>query len=156
MNDIVDNQVVYMLFEGGSMAVFTMTAFAQGGRKTRLFGTKGEIYGYGSEIKNFDFLAESIHTIDTKASDATINGGYDGGDFGLMKRFVSAVANDDPTLILSGPDITLAGHLQYLPLNAPGKKTRLFPCLRNFLNIMEMKLHFLISVVSQTIKKNRK
>ena len=37
--------------------------------------------------------------------------GAGGGDFGLMKSFVEAVAHQDPARILSGPDETLESHL---------------------------------------------
>ncbi|MEI8246852.1 MAG: Gfo/Idh/MocA family oxidoreductase, partial [Lentisphaerota bacterium] len=110
-NDVVDNQVVNMLFEGGRTVTFTMTAFAQGGRKTRIFGTKGEIYGDSSEIKIFDFLTQQTETVDTNASEGSILGGHGGGDGGLMERFVTALATDDASQILSGPDATLESHL---------------------------------------------
>ena len=65
-NDVVDNQVVNMLFEGGRTASFTMTAFnAAGHRKTHIFGTRGSLYGDGTRITRFDFLSDqtesSIH-----------------------------------------------------------------------------------------------
>jgi hypothetical protein len=110
-NDVVDNQVVNMLFEGGRTVTFTMTAFAQGGRKTRIFGTRGEINGNGSEIKIFNFLTQKTEIVDTNASDGSILGGHGGGDGGLMESFVTALATDDASQILSGPDATLESHL---------------------------------------------
>jgi predicted dehydrogenase len=116
-NDVVDHQVVNMLFENGKTAVFTMTAFNQAGhRKTRIFGTRGEIYGDGEKIHIFDFLTDQTRVIDTEATSATADGGraalggHGGGDYGLMDRFVSAVCNNDPSLILSGPDESLETH----------------------------------------------
>ena len=110
-NDVVDNQVVNMLFEGGRTVAFTMTAFAHGGRKTRIFGTKGEIHGDSSEIKIFDFLTQTSKVADTNASEGSILGGHGGGDGGLMESFVTALATNDPSQILSGPDATLESHL---------------------------------------------
>ncbi|OGV46449.1 MAG: oxidoreductase [Lentisphaerae bacterium GWF2_44_16] len=110
-NDVVDNQVVNMLFEGGRTVVFTMTAFVHHGRKTRIFGTKGDIYGDGSKIEIFDFLTQKTETVDTNASDATILGGHGGGDYGIMDSFIKAVAENNPKLIISGPDETLESHL---------------------------------------------
>ncbi len=110
-NDVVDNQVVNMLFEGGRTVAFTMTAFAQGGRKTRIFGTRGEINGNGSEITIFNFLTQKTEIVDTNASDGSILGGHGGGDGGLMESFVTALATDDASQILSGPDATLESHL---------------------------------------------
>ncbi len=110
-NDVVDNQVVNMLFEGGRTATFTMTAFAKGGRKTRIFGSKGEIYGDSSKIEIFDFLTQKTETINTNASEGSVLGGHGGGDGKLMDSFVAAIAEDTPSRILSGPDATLESHL---------------------------------------------
>jgi len=110
-NDVVDNQVVNMLFDGGRTVTFTMTAFAHGGRKTRIFGTRGEICGDSSEIRIFDFLTQKTAIVDTNASEGSILGGHGGGDGGLMERFVTALATDDASQILSGPDATLESHL---------------------------------------------
>jgi predicted dehydrogenase len=110
-NDVVDNQVVNMLFEGGETAVFTMTAFNKNDhRKTRIFGTRGELYGDGVTIEHYDFLSEQTHIIQTPAIDSSILGGHGGGDYGLMDRFVAAVAQGDQSLILSGPDDSLESH----------------------------------------------
>lgn len=110
-NDVIDNQVVNLSFEGGGTASFLLTAFAKGGRKTRFFGSRGEMYGDGSEIRIFDFLTEETTVIDTKAPDGTILGGHGGGDYKLMDGFVSALAGNDPSKILSGPDDALDSHL---------------------------------------------
>ncbi len=111
-NDVVDNQVVNMLFAGGRTCSFTMTAFNEGGnRRTRVFGTRGELIGDGSTIEHFDFLTNQRQVIDTRASDGTVAGGPGGGDFGLMQAFVAAVASQDPSPILSGPEETLDTHM---------------------------------------------
>ena len=111
-NDVVDHQVVILEYEGGATASFTMTAFNKGGgRKTRIFGTHGEIEGDSSEIKLFDFRTKEWENIDTNASDSSILGGHGGGDFGLMASFIDAVATGDPSRILSGPGETLETHL---------------------------------------------
>jgi len=111
-NDVVDHQVVNFQFQGDRTAVFTMTAFNKGsGRKTRIFGTRGEIYGDDRTLEHVDFLTDAVETIDTSAEDSSILGGHGGGDFGLMYAFVNAVAKNDPSLILSGPQETLESHL---------------------------------------------
>ncbi len=111
-NDVVDNQVVNMQFEGGATASFTMTAFNQGGhRRTDIFGTRGEIRGDGNTIRVFDFLTDTWSNVEINAGSADVTGGHGGGDTVLMQRFVQAVAERDASLVLSGPDETLESHL---------------------------------------------
>jgi predicted dehydrogenase len=116
-NDVVDHQVVNMVFENGATAVFTMTAFTKAAhRKTRIFGTRGEIFGDGQMIEIFDFLTDQTRVIDSEAASADASGhgaalgGHGGGDYGLMDHFVAAVAENNPGLILSGPDESLETH----------------------------------------------
>ena len=111
-NDVVDNQVVNMEFDGGATATFTMTAFNKGGhRETHIFGTKGHLFGDGSVIRHYDFLTGEETLIDTRAGEASLLGGHGGGDGGLMNAFVTAVADNDPGKILTGADETLESHL---------------------------------------------
>ncbi len=111
-NDVVDHQVVAMQFEGGAAATFTMMAFTRARpRETRIFGTRGELYGDGQTIEVYDFLTGQTETIDTQLSDGSILSGHGGGDEGLMRRFVAALSHNDPREILSGPDATLESHM---------------------------------------------
>ncbi len=112
-NDVVDHQVVNLTFADDATVSFTMTAFAQGrGRETHIFGTRGEICGDSRHIRIYDFLTDTEETIDTEhTSDGSILSGHGGGDFGIMKAFVRAIADNDPNAILSGPDETLESHL---------------------------------------------
>lgn len=110
-NDVVDHQVVSLQFAGGRTAVFTMTAFNRGGdRKTRIFGTRGEIRGDGRVLEHFDFLTDRTETFDTQVPEGTILGGHGGGDYGLMDAFIAAVAENDPSRILSGVEETFESH----------------------------------------------
>ena len=112
-NDVVDHQVVDLLFAGGATGSFTMTAFTKGrDRETRIFGTRGELYGNGQRIEIYDFLTDQTETIDVAvASDGSIITGHGGGDARLMEQFVAAVATNDPTKILSGAAESLETHL---------------------------------------------
>lgn len=111
-NDVVDHQVVNLLFEGGRTAAFTMTGFNEGGhRKTRIFGTRGALYGDGNCIEHVDFLTDAKRTIDTRAADGSIQGGHGGGDDGLMAAFLAAVGTGDRSHILSGLEESLETHL---------------------------------------------
>ena len=112
-NDVVDNQVVNMMFEDGSTVSMTMTAFNfNSGRKTRIFGTKGEIDTDSTIITIRHFLDDTTRVVDTNTlNDGGILSGHGGGDMGLMQNFVQAVAENDPSLILTGIDETLESHL---------------------------------------------
>ena len=110
-NDVVDHQVVNFLFEDGRTASFTMTAFCRArGRQTRLFGTTGEITGDGKTIEVFDFMTDRTVVIAPYADDPAAGGGHGGGDGALLDAFLDAVADNDPSKILSGPDETLQTH----------------------------------------------
>lgn len=112
-NDVVDHQVVSMDFAGGRTATFTMMAFTQmRHRETTIFGTQGELVGDGRTIRHYDFLTDTTTEIDTEADgDGAVLDFHGGGDFGLMDAFVRAVAEQDASHILTGPDETLASHL---------------------------------------------
>ena len=110
-NDVVDHQVVNMDFAGGQIATFTMSAFTPWEeRKTKLFGSLGQLYGDGSTIEHYDFLTEQLKIYETPPVDQSLMEHHGGGDFNLMTSFVSAVANDDPEPILSGPKESLETH----------------------------------------------
>lgn len=112
-NDVVDHQVVNFQFTRGATASFTMTAFTRArGRETRIFGTRGELYGDSQMIRVYDFMTGETTELDTEiSSDGSILSGHGGGDDGLMQAFLAAVAQNNPALILSGPQETLESHL---------------------------------------------
>jgi predicted dehydrogenase len=125
-NDVVDHQVVNLRFAGGATASFTMTGFTrQRDRETRIFGTRGEIFGDGSTIELHDFLTDTTETIRTDvASDGSIVTGHGGGDARLMEQFVAAVAAKDPGRILSGPAESLETHLMVFAAEAARRDGR--------------------------------
>jgi predicted dehydrogenase len=112
-NDVVDHQVVAMEFDGGPTGTFVMTAFNAGGhRRTRLFGTRGELEGDGETVRVYDFLTGTDEVLAARSpGDATAGGGHGGGDWGLMDAFVRAVATGDRSHILTGPRASLEAHL---------------------------------------------
>ena len=110
-NDVVDNQVVNMMFSGGQTASFTMTAFTDDrGRQTKIFGTRGQIIGDSKVIQVFDFLTDKKTEYDLGNANITNTGGHGGGDYNLIRCFVDGVRNKDQSLLLSGADETLASH----------------------------------------------
>ncbi|MFW9963830.1 MAG: Gfo/Idh/MocA family protein [Candidatus Sifarchaeia archaeon] len=114
-NDVVDHQIVNMEFEGGETASFTMTGFTKARqRETRIFGTYGEIYANSEKIQLHQFLNGKTEIIDTTIDAPRIPNSlteHGGGDYALIDTFVSAVSQNDASLILSGPEETLETHL---------------------------------------------
>jgi len=110
-NDVVDHQVVNLLYETGATASFTMIGTSETRhRQTTIYGTRGELRGNGERILHYDFLTEALNEFVT-ATPAFASDGHGGGDYALMKSFVAAVANRDPGIILSGPLEALETHL---------------------------------------------
>jgi predicted dehydrogenase len=123
-NDVVDHQVVNLLYENGATASFTMIGTSRiRDRETILFGTRGELRGDGTKITHYDFLTEKTKEIDIEHA----AGGHGGGDFGLMSRFVEAVAKHDPSYILSGPAESLETHLTVFAAEQARRENRVLP-----------------------------
>ncbi|ADD44621.1 Gfo/Idh/MocA family protein [Stackebrandtia nassauensis] len=112
-NDVVDNQVVNMEFDNGVTGTFTVTAFTPfEDRKTRIFGSHGMIEGDGQEIRVFDFNTEKTTISKVKAIGGVGAGaGHGGGDAALIETFCRAVAENDQSIVLSGPNESLETHL---------------------------------------------
>lgn len=112
-NDVVDHQVVAMEFEDGASGVFTMTGFNAGGhRRTRIFGTLGELVTDGERVEVYEFGASTTEVLTPQTTgDATADGGHGGGDAGLMDAFTHAVATGDTTGIFSDAAHALSSHL---------------------------------------------
>jgi predicted dehydrogenase len=125
-NDVVDHQVVNMEFEDGETASFTMTAFTKARqRETRIFGTRGEIYGNGTKIQVYEFLTGKSEIIDTSAEDPTTLADHGGGDYGLIHSFITAVLENDPSKILSGPEESLESHLMVFAAERSRKEKKI-------------------------------
>lgn len=112
-NDVVDHQVVNMEFADGITGTFTVTAFtAMEDRKTRIFGSQGMIEGDGDYVRVYDFRSEKTTITKVKKTGGVGAGaGHGGGDAGMVEAFVHAVAENDQSLVLSGPDESLETHL---------------------------------------------
>lgn len=114
-NDVVDQQVVNMEFEGGRTAAFTMTAFTRPRpRVDDIFCTNAEVNGDGRYLEVFDFVSGTSRTVDTYAGAAdgqshTAADGHGGGDAGVVDAFLRAIAGDDPSLV-TDPEEILESH----------------------------------------------
>lgn len=113
-NDVVDNQVVNLEFEGGRTSSFTMISFSQDicVRKTRIYGTHGQLECDGTNIIYYDFKGEGrTEKIYCDPAPPTRMSGHSGADYYLMRNFVNAVDKKNPSFVLSGPLETLESHL---------------------------------------------
>ena len=109
-NDVVDHQVVNMEFEEDITVAFSMEALSHyGGRRTRIFGTKGDLVGDESQMLMTDFLTGKQET--WKPGKAKEGSGHGGGDHGLVHDFIQAVSQQDPTLLTSTIEASMESHL---------------------------------------------
>lgn len=111
-NDVVDNQIVSMEFADGATASITVTAFAAlEHRKTRIFGTRGSIEGDGVHLRVHDFTSDTVTEITvTGNDDASMAGGHGGADAALAQAFFEAVRDNDPSILLTDGQGSLATH----------------------------------------------
>jgi len=118
-NDVCDQQIVNMEFENGTTASMSMVAFTEAmcARKTRIFGTRGQLEGDGSdEIKVYDFVTRQTTVINPSKEGAfndLVKSGHGGGDYELLQSFIYACVSGDERYILSGAKETfvLDSHL---------------------------------------------
>lgn len=124
-NDVVDHQVVNLLFKKGATASFTMNAFNKGGRQIRIMGTKGEIFGRAENeyIELFDFVTKKTTVIDCHSgmTSESITGGHGGGDEGIVRAFLDVLSGNSNAEQISGIEISCKNHL----ISLAAEKSRL-------------------------------
>jgi predicted dehydrogenase len=109
-NDVVDHQIMNMEFEDEITVAFSMEAFTHyGGRRTRIFGTKGDLIGDESHMLITDFLTGKQE--DWKPGKAKDGSGHGGGDHGIVHDFIQAVSQQDPGLLTSTIEASMESHL---------------------------------------------
>ena len=111
-NDVVDHQVVNLLFEGGATVSFTMCAFTyEGSRVMNIMGTRGQILAdmEKNKITVLDFRTGNREEITIK----TTIGGHSGSDDALMDGFLRTVERDGAFQLTSAED-SLESHLMAL------------------------------------------
>ena len=124
-NDVVDHQVVSMEFASGATASHTMTAFTlKGNRLLRIHGTRGEIIYDDAGVTHNDFLTRSSRLVDTSPKDQTAASGHGGGDFGLVRGFVAALRQNDPSRIDTDVQTSLATHAMVFAAEEARKKNK--------------------------------
>lgn len=112
-NDVVDNQVVNMLFEGGVTVNFNMNCFNKGGRFIRIFGTKGELTSYMSdkEITVFLFDGRKTEKVPVATAEESILGGHGGGDLGIVIDLYDHLAGTYTGNSIADISISASNHL---------------------------------------------
>jgi len=113
-NDVLDHQVVSMQFEGGATATLNVNAFNRGGRFTRVYGTKGELYAFFSdkEINVRTFADRKKFTVPVEETTTeSIAGGHGGGDAGISYDLYNFLEGNEIELGASEIGISVYNHL---------------------------------------------
>ena len=111
-NDQCDHFVASLEFDNNITGAFSMEAFtATGGRLTRVMGTKGWIEGDMKKFTVTDFLTNKKLVWNKDISSLPGYEGHAGGDFGIVKDFVLAVAHRDASYLTSTIDLSIESHV---------------------------------------------
>jgi hypothetical protein len=110
-NDVPDHQITNIEFEEDITVSFSMEALTHyGGRRTRIFGTRGDMYGDMNMLTFTDFLSGNQEIWDSRAASG-IESAHGGGDFGVLHDFIQAVTQQDVSLLTSNIEASLESHL---------------------------------------------
>ena len=107
-NNVVDHQTVNMVFDGDITVTMTMCAFTQGGRKTHIMATNGELFCDMSN-KTFEFYDFATRekrklTAEIAISGDSILSGHGGGDQGTINALYEYITGK-----LSAEDVSEIG-----------------------------------------------
>ncbi|MBF9015020.1 MULTISPECIES: Gfo/Idh/MocA family protein [unclassified Oceanispirochaeta] len=108
-NDVVEQQVLNLVFDNGIPATFTMSAFTnETSRTIKIMGNKGEIRGNmeKGEIKIYDFETSEVSTVSLYASET----GHGGGDDGIVRELILHL-NDRTRPLTSSLEKSVQSHL---------------------------------------------
>lgn len=126
-NNVCDHQVVNLEFSDGSTASFTMIAYSSliCERQTRLHFTHGEIVGDMTNFTVIDFRQPNSRTYHPKSE----GGGHGGGDTGLMRTFVEAVATGRQEMLGTDVQEVMKSHLTVFAAEASRREGRVIDCM---------------------------
>lgn len=123
-NDQPDHLTVNILFKNGATAAFSMEAFlSYEGRRTRIMGSMGDING---DMENFTLT--SFRT-GKKLTWSMKTDSHGGGDHPMVKDWVQAVGQQDPSLLSSSIDISVESHIMAFA----AEKSRLNKTIENII-----------------------
>ncbi|XP_067873330.1 2,7-anhydro-N-acetylneuraminate hydratase isoform X4 [Heterodontus francisci] len=92
---------------------------------------QGELSSEGQNpVTGFDFLTQTKkeYLLDYSAVQHTHLGGHGGADYYLMDSFIQAVAENNPSLIRTGPEETLISHLLVFDAERARTESRIVYC----------------------------
>jgi len=113
-NDQPDHYIANIQFGDAITASFSMEAFTgYHGRRTRIFGSMGDMVGDMEELVVTDFRTGKQVKFKPQAEDVEgyKNAGHGGGDFFLARDFVQAVAHQDAKMLTSTIDESIESHI---------------------------------------------
>jgi predicted dehydrogenase len=112
-NNVCDHQIVNLDYDDGVTANFTMNGLSAGGRRTTIYGTRGELHADldSGIVRWLDFKTEQWRSQRASELTGVIEEGHGGGDYGLMKEWTDAIRHSDPSRIITGAEETLETHL---------------------------------------------
>ncbi len=118
-NDAVDHQVVNMVFEDGTTAHLTMTAFSEECyRYVKIHGTKGEVHGnFDNGILYFTEYGKPQQVIDSSklagfnTFGIDTSGGHGGGDTYLYFDFIDYITKNSPSFTRTTIDDSIESHI---------------------------------------------
>jgi predicted dehydrogenase len=106
-NDVVDHQVVSMLFADDITATFTMSAFnVGGGRKLRVGGTEGELSFEETHIQIKTFADRNTQQIQIGPEP----GGHGGGDTRVVRDWLLALHSREDSQVVANAQESLRSH----------------------------------------------
>ncbi len=113
-NDQPDHYIANIQFGDSVTASFSMEAFTSyHGRRTRIMGSMGDMVGDMKELVVNDFRTRKEVKFVPKAEDVDgyKNSGHGGGDWLLVRDFVQAVDQNNPSLLTSTIDESIESHI---------------------------------------------
>ncbi len=114
-NDVLDHQIVNLLFEDDITVQLTVCAYNKGGRAMHIMGTNGELYAglgddNGTYIKIYNFENKSEENIPVTGSDG-VTGGHGGGDGGIVETLYSYLIGEYNGKSIPDINISCYNHL---------------------------------------------
>ena len=102
-----------MEFCGGATATLTVNAFNTGGRYTRVYGTKGELWAFMSDKEIFvrTLSAREKHFIPVQETEESIAGGHGGGDYGIVADLYNYLNGDEVQFGASEIGVSVENHM---------------------------------------------